>query len=115
MIRSAKIKDGTCQETAWPERLLCHYQTVWSRGGDAKHFTRWNMEKWPLLIKSFFSPIIFHSFFFHFHSLKKNLVFKYPQQCYALFCIFFLGLLTSVNRLMGEPVIEADAELSALM
>lgn len=52
---------------------------------------------------------------FSFVYFEEEPPFKYPQQCFALFCVFFRGLLTYVKRLMGVAVTEAGTVLSALI
>lgn len=106
-----------CQVTMWPKRHALsvseRHQTVQVRGGGATHFSSLqNVEafiKWLLLVKCLFS------LFFHLSTLKKNLLYKYPQQCFSLFSVLFLGMLTYVKRLMGVAVIQAGTVLYALM
>ena len=93
----------------WPKRhqivrVRVEEQHIFSRLENAEAFI-----KWLLLVKCLFS------LFFHLSTLKKNLLYKYPQQCFSLFSVLFLGMLTYVKRLMGVAVIQAGTVLYALM
>lgn len=93
--------------------LSDRHPIVYGRGRADKHFLGGKLKSFFLCVSNLLN--VYSSLFFHLSTLKKNLLFKYPQQGFALFCVLFLETLTYVKRLMGVPVNQAGTVFYALM